>query len=353
MPPDVVDTGTVVEESVDDIFAKAFEQLSAADNAANQPEPKVAAGATGGLAVVDRTLTEAQRDSAAALSGPTGPSGGEGVTGAATGTTGTVGATGSSGEGVLPLDDKAKKAAVAAEIAAANAATLAAAAAKTSVVDPMERLADLLQSRQPVVETPVVQEQVGVDINKIFTPQEIKFLGDYEKEYPDIARAEFMRRRVEYMQLSQYFFSQVSAAIAPRLEMLEGVLARIHAGDLKQQVPTYDNDLRQKVVDWAGTQPGYLKVAYEHVIKQGTVDEVTDLINRYQTATGTVATKAAVVDPAQAVNAAAAAAEAERVAAAARLAPVAAKGAGRGVTAVSPNDFEGGFAWATKLLANS
>lgn len=44
--------------------------------------------------------------------------------------------------------------------------------------------------------------------------------------------------------------------------------------------------LREQVVEWAKEQPSYLQSAYQHVIERGTVDEVSDLINRFKTETG-------------------------------------------------------------------
>lgn len=349
MPPDEV-AAVVETPNADDVFAAAFAQLSEADAKANGPMPKPEPNpnAQGQRTEDDRATGEAQRDAKAFAKpdvvGPTGPDV------AASARAGTTGATGS-GAGVLPADDK-EKATAAEALAAAEAAKVAQGVTGPTGGGPqmddnelVKRLAGLIKGADPVDDRVNIRQEPA-DPLAMFNEAEKKFLADYEKEYPDIARAEFMRRRVENQQLVNWVFSQINAAIAPKFAEIDGLLTRTHAGDLQQVVPTYNNELRERVVTWAGTQPAYKKVAYEYVIKQGTVDEVADMIADFQKATGYVAPAKpdAAADPAKAV------ADAAKAAAAAKLAPVKSGNAQRGVTAIAPTDYDGAFDWATKLL---
>jgi hypothetical protein len=356
MPPDET---TITEQTPDDVFAAAFAQLSEADAKTNAPAPlpEPNANAQPQRTEADRATSEAQRDSAAfAPTGPTGPSAaGGGTTEAALspGTTGPSGATGGTGE-ELPPDDKAKAAEAA---AAARAAAEASLQHQQPKADPIERLADLITQRQTTEDPRRQRQEPPPDPLAMFSPDEKKFLADYEKEYPDIARAEFMRRRIEYAQLTSWMFQQINEALAPKFEQLDMIATRTHAGDLQQQVPVYNNEVRDKVIDWATKQPMYKRVAYEHVIKQGTVDEVADLISTFQKETGYAPPKPQAQAQAQTqapdpAAAAQAAQEAAKAAAAAKLAPVRSTNAQRAISAVAPQDFDGAFDWATRALAN-
>jgi hypothetical protein len=363
-------TTEVVEPNADDVFAAAFAQLSEADAKANGPMPKPEPNpnAQAQRTEDDRATSEAQRDAKAFAkpdqTGPTGPD----AAAIAAGTTGaTGGATGATGSGVgdLPADDKEKAAAEA--LAAAEAARVAQGTTGPTGTtggqvmgddELVKRLANLIKTVEPVDER--TTQRQPVDPLAMFSAEEKKFLVDYEKEYPDIARAEFMRRRVENQQLVTWMFTQINAALAPKFEQIEALATRTHAGDLQQQVPTYNNEVRDKVIAWAGEQPAYKKVAYQYVIQQGTVDEVADMIADWSKATGytppaktgpTGTPGIAGVDPAKAAaDAAKLASDAAKAAAAAKLAPVKSGNAQRAVTAIAPTDYDGAFDWATKLL---
>jgi hypothetical protein len=73
------------------------------------------------------------------------------------------------------------------------------------------------------------------------------------------------------------------------METLDALAGRAHLADVKAAVPDYNDNLRQQVVDWVAKQPAYLQNAYNHVIQNGTHDEVKDLVERYRQATGQAA----------------------------------------------------------------
>jgi hypothetical protein len=172
----------------------------------------------------------------------------------------------------------------------------------------------------------------------IYSADEEEFLKTYEKEWPDVARAEALRRKAEYRQLATFIFQEVGTYLKPHLEALQTVATRTHLSDIEARVADYD-EVRDKVVDWVGTQPKYLQTAYEQVIREGTVDEVLDLIDRWRQATG-----ATVTQPAPTRQKTTDLPPATKQAAVA-LAPVGSKRSAP-AAGVDPNDFEGAFAVA-------
>jgi hypothetical protein len=161
----------------------------------------------------------------------------------------------------------------------------------------------------------------------------------YVKDFPDVAKAEALIRRAEYKAVTGYIFAEVAREMQPIIKLVQTLSERTYLGDLQAAVPDYGS-VRDKVIEWAQTQPGYLKTAYNQVIRSGSVEEVADLIKRYQVATGAPApaAPAAIAKPelAPAVKKAVAA-----------LAPVASK---RSVVApAEPTDFDGAFEQFAKV----
>ena len=171
----------------------------------------------------------------------------------------------------------------------------------------------------------------------LFTPDEIKELEAYEKDWPDVAKAEALRRRAEYSQLISYVFQQVSQRLAPLEQQTAGVSTRSHLNDLYTLIPDYDQ-VRDPVLAWVDQQPAYIKNAYMQVAQQGTPAEVADLVGRYKQANGVQAPVArAPAAPAPQVRKAAAA-----------LAPV--QSARSNVAETAPEDFDSAFAAFAKAI---
>jgi len=151
----------------------------------------------------------------------------------------------------------------------------------------LARLASLIK-KAPVAEEPVptVLPQATEQAEPIFSEEEQQFLSEYERDWPDVARAEALRRRAEYRDIVGYVFQEIAKELSPIMDAVQTLSTRTHLQDLQEVVTDYD-DVRDKVIDWVATQPKYLQPAYAHVIQNGTVDEVADLISRYKEATGT------------------------------------------------------------------
>jgi hypothetical protein len=200
--------------------------------------------------------------------------------------------------------------------------------------DLLARLAALVKQTPPAKEEP--QEPVQPDVEPdIYSADEKALLSEYEKDWPDVAKAEALRRRAEYRDLVNHVFREVAKELGPISQTLRTLAERTHLSDLHERVEDYD-DVRDKVIDWVNNQPTYLQNAYKHVIQQGTPDEIADLVTRYKNETAP--TKPTATTPKT---------EAELPAttkqAVAALAPVSSKRSTI-VQADDPNDFEGAFA---------
>jgi hypothetical protein len=127
----------------------------------------------------------------------------------------------------------------------------------------------------------------------VYTEQEAATLTEYEKNWPDVAQAETIRRRGEYSQLLSYVFSEVAKYMQPVMADVTNLRNGAHIDQLKGAVPDYSDALESEVASWVEKQPAYLQTAYTAVMQGGTSDEVADLIGRYRAATGAAPAAAA------------------------------------------------------------
>lgn len=210
----------------------------------------------------------------------------------------------------------------------------------------LRRLAALVKEQKASTqqEQPQVQQQTQPE-PPVYSDEERKFLEDYEKDWPDVAKAESLRRRSEYRELVNYVFTEVAKVLKPQIETVQAISEMTHLQQLQTQVSDYD-DVRDKVISWAEKQPPYLQTAYKHVIEQGTVDEVADLIDRYRRDTGASAAPAAPKSVPKKVETELPSATKQ---AAAALAPVSSKRSAV-IAGDDPNDFESAFSsFASKM----
>jgi hypothetical protein len=158
--------------------------------------------------------------------------------------------------------------------------------------DFLTRFAEIMKKDRDVPEPQPQYQQAPPQ--SPFSPDEVQLLNQYDQDFPDISRAEAVRRREEYKVVVGHVFSELGKALQARDAQIQMLLERQHMADLHQVEPDYSSDLREKVISWVGKQPAYLQMAYNHVIQQGTPDEVKDLISRFKQASGGVpAAKAA------------------------------------------------------------
>ena len=163
-----------------------------------------------------------------------------------------------------------------------------------TAADVVKDLADLLRQQPPVA--PPTDDVPAAP--PAYTPDEERILTDYEKNWPDVAQAEQLKRRAEYSDLMKFVFSEVVNYVAPTVEQVRMLTNSAHLSELKDAVPDYDPALEANVSTWVDGQPAYLQSGMKQVMQSGTSEEVADLIGRYRAATGTVPAPAAPAAPA-------------------------------------------------------
>ena len=197
--------------------------------------------------------------------------------------------------------------------------------------DAMQRVAPQPQQTQQTQQAPQPQ---------LFDQDEMKFLNQYITDWPDIARAQQLQSRALRADITAQVYREFAEVVGPKLQLIDALAERAQLSELRRAVPDYPV-VRDKVVAWVEEQPPYLRAAFNHVIQQGTEEEVVDLIDRYKQATGTVQATAAPAPapvPAPATELSPAAKQA-----AARLAPVGSKRTATAAPA-SPETFDDAFA---------
>lgn len=197
--------------------------------------------------------------------------------------------------------------------------------------DPMERLADILQQRQPQQQAPMQQQPPA-----LYSQEEASTLQEFYKEWPEIARAQELALRGTSTTIVNHVFTEMARVLAPRLKLLDALADNVTYDNLERRIPDYAT-VQDKVAEWVNTQPAYLKNAFTGVMQGGTTDEIIDLTERWRAATGQAVAQAA---PAATLNTPPALSPAAKQAAA-RLAPV--SGKRTGPTQGAPTTFEDAF----------
>jgi hypothetical protein len=217
--------------------------------------------------------------------------------------------------------------------AAAPAAAAPEPAASSSVDDVVKRLAEALeQSKAKEEPAPVVADEPA----PLYSAEEAEVLTAYEKDWTDVSKAEELKRRQFGADLVQYVFGQIAPELKRINELAESVANKMHFTEIEQRIGPVDDKVASEVDAWVEKQPTYLQAAYKQVLTKGTVEEVTDLFDRYKKETGkTVEVKPATSGGSELSDAAKQAAES--------LAPVSSRRSGT-EQQDDPNDFGAAFA---------
>lgn len=339
----------MVDVPVVDEFEAAFKQISEADNVANAAGKTLDNADVPLIGAVEKTAEQVEAERVAAEAA------------AAT----------AAAEAAAAAKTPEQIAAEAEAAAAATAAETAAAAAKGDD-DLVKRLASVLGRADPAADAARAAEAARVESERVATaeaaaararqqspqlsPEDLATVQAFEKDFPDVAKAQAIVRRAEYRQIVGHVFEEVEKAfnerVAPIAALVQNLAERTHVGDLKTVVPDYDKLDVAKLSEWVTKQPAYLRPGMDQVMKSGSAEDVKDLVTRFYSETGVK--QPVVPDPAAAAAAAAeavkaAAAETARKKAIAALAPVPAK---RGDSAAPPDptDFAGAFEMFSKEL---
>jgi hypothetical protein len=207
------------------------------------------------------------------------------------------------------------------------------------------------QTQQPAASTEPAQTQQPAPM-ELYTAEEQTELADLKKDWPDLVRLFTLMGRQLQVDTLNYAFSEVGKVISPLQESVNAYSTNDHMAAIYEAHDDYDK-VYQPVMDWIEQQPSFLKAAYQNVVKQGTAEEVSTMIQRFKDETGwksapQAAQGAGVTRPATPAAAASAPAQTARLSEAAMKAAKAmgAVGTKRGAQAAAqdPNDFDG--AWA-------
>ena len=204
------------------------------------------------------------------------------------------------------------------------------------------------QKAPPAAETPPAADPPP----PVYTAEETAELADLQKEWPDLHRLFSLMSRQLQVDTLNYAFSEVGKVIAPLQSSVETYTTNDHMAAIYEAHEDYDA-VYQPTMDWIEKQPSFLKAAYQNVVKQGTADDVAEMIQRFKNETGwqTPAAAPAGKAPAPAAKPTAPAQQQTELSAAAKQAAKAmgAVGAKRGASAGAqdPNDFDSAWEEAT------
>lgn len=123
----------------------------------------------------------------------------------------------------------------------------------------------------------------------LYTSEELEVLTEYEKNWPDVSKAQDLKMKAVVHDTIKYVFENVAEFMREPMQKLDAIGNVIHSNEVKAGMPDYSLELEANVNEWIETQPSYLQAAMKGVMQGGTSEEVIDLFRRYQESTGTPA----------------------------------------------------------------
>jgi len=159
--------------------------------------------------------------------------------------------------------------------------------APPSAEDIVKGLADLIGKQPAAPETPPAAATPPAEEEPLYQSAEVEVMEEYQKNWPDVFKAEQLVRRAEYHDLMKFMFGQIASYVAPLFDQVRTIGNNLHIQEVKGLVPNYDENLERDVAAWVETQPAYLQAGMKQVMQSGTSDDIADLIGRYREATGT------------------------------------------------------------------
>ena len=129
-----------------------------------------------------------------------------------------------------------------------------------------------------MAETPITIDQFLSDDDK-------KVLGDYDKEWGEVSKAEGIRRRAEMQVLQTQTFRELEKVLAPIVQTLQKSQVTSHFATIRSAHADFDSVL-PNVQAWVAKQPTLYRPALERVLNQGTATEVVELVGAYKQAVG-------------------------------------------------------------------
>lgn len=115
----------------------------------------------------------------------------------------------------------------------------------------------------------------------IYTLEETAELADLQKDWPDLHRMFSLMARQLQVDTLNYAFSEVGKVLTPLQESVSTYSTNDHLSAIYDAHADYDQ-VYQPVMEWIEQQPTFLKTAYQNVVKQGTADDVNQMIQRFK-----------------------------------------------------------------------
>lgn len=158
--------------------------------------------------------------------------------------------------------------------------------------------------REELTPEPVVAAEPAPAAPKpIYTADELTALAAYEKDWPEISAAEELKRRKEYRELLAYTFSEVQRVYGPAIQSMQDSDSNAHYNEIVTAHADYDT-IVDPVKAWVNEQSPARKAAFTTIVKEGTAEEIIDLIDLYKQAKGIITSAAAALAPVVAAQAA-------------------------------------------------
>lgn len=133
----------------------------------------------------------------------------------------------------------------------------------------------------PAAEPAVSETPAAAPTSLQLTEEEQKVLAEYEKDWPDISKAEAIKRKQEIYAAVQFVFSQMAGTLNPIVEKFKESEYSQHEAAIKGVHEDYD-DVRDDVIKWATSQTGLRGKLFTEVVQSGTAEEIADLVSTWK-----------------------------------------------------------------------
>lgn len=177
----------------------------------------------------------------------------------------------------------------------------------------------------------------------VLNDEERGIVETYETEWPDVSKAEGLKRKVEMAIMKDEIYREVAEALKgvlgtvnPIVQSAQQTAEQAHYAAIEAAHPDY-LEVAEAIDGWIEKQPKYLQTAMNAVLDNGSAVEVNDLFSRFKQETGRVAPQ---VKPDQSLLQSKPAVDEKVVQA---MSPVTTGRSAAVSSAVDPNDFGG--AW--------
>ena len=185
-----------------------------------------------------------------------------------------------------------------------------------------------------------------------FTEAELATLKEYETNWPDIAAAEAIRRKGEYVGLVDYVFKEFNRVYGAQIMQGAAAADRVSTNVTLNAIwaahEDYNDQMYEAIKGWAGGLTGYEGTLARGIIENGEIEDVIGLVSKYKQVHGLDKPRivAGTAAPAAAAPAGTALSAAAKQAAKA-LGVVDSKRSATAPQGVDPNDFDAAWAEAT------